>query len=1097
MESSDKYAEFNAFVESVKAKISIKDLYTDKTGEQFVEIGGRLRAKAIWRGENDPSLCLSTSKNLLTDFGKNDLNTNRPINYGVIDIFMRCGGAISYMDGVRMACEMTSTELPDKFKKSTNTGQELQHNLGGKIIEIWEACKKHLQFAVENPSKRTKNMVDFFDKRNIPFDLDFLQIINVGACPSRQTLTDILKDSGIFKDDDHNIFKKELEDNGLVFPLYNKHGALCGLRFRRFDVKHFAQWLPVPKMGCFFNGQRYNKRPYDKTIFLVEGEMDLVAYAIAGYKAASNMDDINVKEELSKSLNSIFATGSKGTDVSFFKGELRRVNYFQNHDIPTYEAMPHPTDHKILETCVKVSNAIEAKELLVVDWASLPYIGEKYDLEDYLRYHNYDISSLADVPYISFQRYCVKVIKGYLSSIKDEDIRSENQDRFIVEVANRLEEHRRKSFETICKKEFIITDDFAKQIDAAIRPATCGNYQIDKLGNIVEAVSNKQDHTVNYRKQTNFHLRICNEIIEYNRDIEFKKFYEIEIVINGKNIYKGEIDAADIPKDERVKSFCAETASFTEMVYYNQEIRGKDFSIITNLMQNTPNFKKTTFFSTLCRPMEDQCKIWFNTEKFCLFPKVSIINGEIKENTDYQVLLKGRKKLDQPLFEFRILDEDQFRKAGKLFWYDLRHVHETPLVDTFVALVFESCTREMQGTGIVENSHGFSVYIEGRSGSFKTTAAIASMALLGRFKEQGDVLSWNSTPLARLNHFMSAGNATHMMDDLKVEDLRSKEFAELFHAIYGGSSKAAMESNGKNIRGDEKIKCNVIFTAEGKPSDTTESIASRMLVLRVVRPPDKLKEIYGRHQDVLKELDDDGQPNIYLMHGLMPRMIAWAQKRGVEPYSKSLVKYQKLYEKILGENNNVERPSDMVARLLAAFEQITTFCIEQGICSESDGMAELENLAKFWKIKILDQIKRINTQSSIYKGISLLYQMLCSEGIGIQTYANNKWDETIRFGDKPIMDITYPDKRGRKLIIVSVSSVITAMNNRTEGGFCIIKDKFLQDLREANVIEVDSNGKDVCYPIPNKKTNRITESKTESFPVIDYEKLVKAYEESQ
>ena len=1100
MESSDKFSEFNAFVESIKAQIPIDELYTELTGERFVRVDGRPRAKITWREDKTPSLCYRAKDNLLSDFTDKNPNSDKDgIHYNVLDILMKCGGAISFSDALRMACERAHVAIPDKFlKKRGNANFDLPINLGKKLIEAWEACKKNMEFFIKNPNKRPANMIKFFNDRSIPFDLDFIQTVNIGICPDRKTMNEIFKDSGIFEEKDVNIFRYELEDNGLVFPLYNIDGGLCGLRFRQFDVKNFAQWLPT-KTGCFFNGQRFNKRLFNKSVMVVEGEMNLVAYAIAGYKAAKEMGETDIKGELEKSLNMIFATGPRGTDVSFFKGKLRKVKYIQDHDLDDYETTPHPNDHKILETCTRVSKGIQAPELLVVDWGEFEYVNKKYDLEDFLRYHQYDIRSLSYLKekYISFPRYAFKVVKYYLDTIDNEDLRQENQSRLMVDVANNLDEYQRQSFESICKKEFKVSDEFSKMFDAAIRPVKCAGYKINKLGQIIKEVVNEQTHNVDEYKQTNFHLRISNEIISYGLKNSMTKFYEIEIVINGQDIYKGEMPAEDVHKDDKLKSFCSETASFTDLIYYDEHIRGKGFSMVTALMQNTPEHKKTVYFSSLGRPMEDKLQTWLGTEKFCLFPKVSVINGQIVENKIYNVCLADRKDPEQPLFEFSILDDEQFRKAGKLFWYDLRNVHDSALVDTFISLAFESCTRELQGYGIVENNHGFPVYIEGQSGSYKTTAAVAAMSLLGKFKEQNDVLAWNSTTQYITNQLVHSGNIMHMLDDLKVEDLRTKEFVDFFHAIYGGVSRGRMKSNGVESTGANKLKCNVIITAEGKPADLTESIAARMLVLRIVKPSEERRIEYGKHLDTLLKYYTDGEPNINLMHGFMPRMIAWAQDRGIEPYATALDKYHKLYETIVEPcQNNAERPADMIARLVAAFDQIVTFCKEKEICTEAEGDTALRNLIIFWKIKIKDQMKRINSQSSAYKVVDNLCQLIFAEGIGIKVYKDNRWIESkVRRLSVPIYDITYPNE-GRKLLLVYPGAIIAAMNNYTEGGYTIIKDKFLLDLKEKGIIETDKDGKCIHYPIPDEKTGRIGKN-VSSIDAIDYNTLIKTYEESR
>ena len=65
-ESTEKVqTEFSQFVESVKAKIPIDQLYTKLTGEQFSRVESRPRAKISWREDNSPSLCYVPDKNLL------------------------------------------------------------------------------------------------------------------------------------------------------------------------------------------------------------------------------------------------------------------------------------------------------------------------------------------------------------------------------------------------------------------------------------------------------------------------------------------------------------------------------------------------------------------------------------------------------------------------------------------------------------------------------------------------------------------------------------------------------------------------------------------------------------------------------------------------------------------------------------------------------------------------------------------------------------------------------------------------------------------------------------------------------------------------
>jgi len=271
---------FQEFVESVKAKVPINELYTKLTGNEFVYIDSRPRALISWREDKTPSLSLYTKENKLTDFTDIDPITGKFRNYNHIDILRKVGGAISYGDAVIKLCEYAQVEIPKEFKKDDSEYGGLSVNIGKKVREIWQLCLDNMELVMSNPNKRPLNMINFFESRNIPLDVEFLRAMNIGICPKYDLVYSLLKDQGILdkkkKEDkdgskEKNIFKIELEDNAIVFPLYNLDGGLCGLKFRQFDKKDFAEWNPT-KNECFFNAQRFSKRPRDKYLYLTESE---------------------------------------------------------------------------------------------------------------------------------------------------------------------------------------------------------------------------------------------------------------------------------------------------------------------------------------------------------------------------------------------------------------------------------------------------------------------------------------------------------------------------------------------------------------------------------------------------------------------------------------------------------------------------------------------------------------------------------------------------------------------------------------------------------------------------------------------------------
>jgi hypothetical protein len=1088
-EQAENLSEFQQFVESVKAKIPIDWLYTKLTGQDFVRVDARPRAKCSWRIDNTPSLTFVPDKNILWDFTDKQENSDKNGKpYNVIDILRKCGGAVNYGHAVQMACELAKVEFPAKFQKNKKEFNNIPLNLGNKIIEVWEACKVNRDFFIKNPNKRPIAMNKFFENRNIPFEEDFLKGINIGILPKYDVIYEILKGHGILKigkdDKELNIYRESMGDDAMVYPLYNLDGGLCGFRFRQLSQKEFAEWIPV-NTPCFFNAQRFVNRPRSRRLMIVEGEMNLVAYARAVWNETQD------RQKLEEALTIIYSTGSKTNSVKVFKEELDKVFYIQDYDLGEENERINPKNHPIINTCAKISKELEANDLIIADWGKLPYVQKKYDIEEYLKHHDYKLASILDIPRISLPRYAVNCIKTFVNTIEDEDNKRDAHIKLSFALAEKLQFSQRKIFEEIAKKEFNLTEESVEAISSINRDIKCADYSIDESGRIIQTLIN--DDNISIKPKTNFYLRIADEITYFNNNgLVDKKFYNVEIVINNSIIKNNEIPSCDMVDNKKLMEFTATTASLTDLIYYDPSMRDKNFWVIKSLMSTIPARTKTHIFPFIGRPCEEFCISYFKTDYFCLYPKVSIINGEIVKNKNFEVKISNTATEQSP-YGFIILDDDQFRQAGMLFWNHLRKVHDTNLIDSLIGMIFDSCTRELQGFGIVQNEHGFPIYLAGQSGSYKTTAAIAAMSLIGDFKNQDNLLAWNGTAISLEHQLIKIGVSTAALDDLKIEEMKNKEFIDLFHSIYGGLSRTRMDPSATKIRGGNKLKCSLIVTSEGQATDIPESIAARMLVLRVVKCSHEIGKERKIHLDKMKELiDNQGFRNFDLMRGFTPRLIAWAQRRGIKYYAESILKWKTKFEgSIAEEANNAERPSDMIARIISAFEQIVEFCKEQGFCSQEEGNKAFESLVIYWQQKVKEQIARIEKQSSTYRVIDLLCQIIQSEAIGIRVYNGTRWLEPKRnFGGFPIRDITYPDG-SRKIHVASPHGVLKVMNTLTTGT-SIILDKFTQDLKESGIIETNLDGSNKAYPVPDEN-GKLNEKKLINGIFIDYETLMKAY----
>ena len=1098
--------EFGDFVEKLKKKFDIREIYTELTGEAFSNVNGRERARIAWRQDKNPSLTYVEGKNLLTDFTDHVAgSTKAGKTYNVFDILQKCGRAYNLMHAISVASGLAGEPVPLELQTQTEF-QGLPFNTGQELAKVWESCQECMKAAVNDPLKRSVALNKFFSKRNIAFNQEFINVINVGLAPSYDEVLASLSEAKLLKKGkggkDLNIFKPQMGENSIVFPLYNLNGALCGLKFRQLDEKNFSEWLPFGNRSkCYYNANRFKNMRIDKPVYLVEGEINLIAYAKALYDhAQKTAEGADLVAKMDRLLSNIFSTGSKAGSVSLFEGSLTHVIYVQDNDIGSIDENTSPNEHAVLVTCAKVANEIKSDDIMIVDWASLPYAGDKFDLEDYFRHHEYKLESLAHLPLMSIPSHAISVIENFCTSVVSDENRSKVRRKYLAGMAEMLPYADREILSDLGEKKYGIkvTEEIEQQRYAA--DARVGPYSIDALGQIIARKKDDNDEWVT-KAVTNFYLRSTFEVTYFTANTK-EKFYNIEIVRDGKVVGSDSVTSDVYIDSEKIKDFCSKTTSWNDLKCYDPALN--NYHTILALMSSIPIRDRRYVFSSPGRPQQEFVGHFLKTELFCLMPNYSVINGKIIENKEIFIDMSGAAAAsDKPVdrqfaFEFTCLDAEDYKKGARLFWEDLRNVHDTNLTDTLISVVFESCTRDVQGSGVVDNSHGFPIYLAGQSGSYKTTSAIAAMSLLGKFSDQNDLLQWHGTGLSVEHKLITTGTLTHCLDDLKIEDVTSKEFTNFFHMIYGGSTRTRMNSSADVMRGGKKINCSVIITAEAEGFSMPESIAARMLVLRVLRCNDAEKTRRKAHLDRIREKHHEGSVNLDLMRGVMPRMVAWCQQRGMLHYSASLERWKTYYAKVLdGHQNNTERPSDMIARIMAAFEQICEWAKFENLAPTEQIDARLNEFVDFWRAQAKHQIHRIEKQTSANKAVDMLHQAIQAGIIGMKVYSNGKWQDSVRnYQSYPIKDITYPD-HGRKLIIVSPTILLNILNAQVgDGALKFVHTKFMDDLKEAGLIDMNE-GKMVYYPVPNDRNGFINPDKLDPFPAIDYAKMAQLYKEQQ
>ena len=1095
--------EFRTFVDELKQKIKIGELYENLTGNHFGVYEGRHRAKIAWRDDKNPSLCLVVEKNILTDFTDHVEGSDKAgRSYNPLDLFIKCGGAINFWHAIEMACNYTNSQEDfkkfSKFNKS-ESGYDGVPILGSKIKEVWDLCKQKLR---ENFNKSSELMT-FLKDKNIPFDLKFLETINVGMAPSDEEIFEILGKTGILRKaakgqkEELSIMRKGIANNALVFPLYNLNGALCGLKFRKLTEKDFAEWIPVGH-GCFYNGQRFkNFRAMQRELILIEGEMNLVAFAIGAFKHSKSSDPYL---SLDTALNLVYATGSKSNTSTTFKERVKKVIYIQDYDVASVDEFTSPHEHPVLRTCLRVDKEVCADEIQIVDWPSTTNVLEKgQDLEDYLKANDYNIELIYGMKKFGIPKYTVNVIDEYVKTFEDEDIRKEVLLRYVTEMSQSFQDYARKEvFYELANKRFHLTNQESKEIKfVKIDCIRVGEYGTDSVGRIVKYSESKDTGEVTTRLLTNFHTRIGNATTVYpNSSDDIVKYFTVEAVVDGMVSFSFKTPPAGVVNGLEFKELLAKYADdHTELKYIDPIVRDKKFQeVVMAIMNEMPIRDKKYIFSSLGRPNPDAdkdiCSGLLKTTSYCLLPEVSVVNGAVTNNGAVDVNLPLAK--DKMKFKFSQISDDDCKKAGKLFWNNLRHIHDSNIIDSLIGQVFDSCTRELQAYGRVKAEHGYPIYLAGESGSYKTTAALAAMSLLGDFKTQDDVLSWHGTGLSIENLLLPVGTLTHVFDDMKIEEMQGKDFINFFHAVYGGSTKTKMAGNSGEVKGGKKISCSVIITSETGNVNIPESIAARMLVLRIKKCNSKVGEARQAHLSKMYEEKHDATTfNIDLMRGFFPTIVAWAQQRGSDPYVACVTKWKRHYTKLVAHRrNNIERPTDMTARTVAAFNQICEFIKANNIAPAEEVDKQFADFVDYWDEQIILQVNRIESQSSTYKSISMLWQIMQTGIVGIKEFKNGRWVEQLtRYNSQYFLaDVEYSDGMGRKILIISVDGILKLMNGLIDkNGVQVVKGKFTNDLMENGIIEPEP------YPMPDARGGL----SNVKYLAIDYDKLVETVERIQ
>jgi len=1070
------FVQRNEFETNLKHSIDIKSLYTELTNEMFQDEKSRLRARCVWRDDHTPSLAYhSGHPHILTDFTEK-WDNGKPRTYDAIDLLLATQTCISKPEAVKWLCEKLGREFPMELYKGQK-GLNAAH-LGEAIRYVWELCKEEANRFCNTEGQSHPSMMGYFKTRDMPVDRVFLDAVNIGICPGHQKVVDYLND---LKLSETMIFSYEFEYSAIAFPLYNFAGALVGIKFRHVSKKNFATWEPTGQ-AAFYNFQRFSRRHKKSRIRMVEGEGNIIAYAIAAYREGGK----DLAAYLDNALCGIYCTGPRMTNVEMMQGQLPSLLYYPDYDLSTVDLYTKVEDHPVFQASSHLQGQLECLDFHLVDWGQLDSVFDKFDLADYLKSVDYKAEKLRDLSEVNLYRFAVGLVNQVISHISDSDNRDTSKLQMIGNVKKRLNEYQTETIDKVSG----INKEATSALKRA-REAHWGPYFINDKYHVCQTEFNDDKLPIGHKTMTNFFLCMKYVITEYNvYDRERKKFYRLELFRNGEAIGTGIAEVDKITDPKKLEEFVARIGD----THTCKVAPGFKWDAIKGLMNAIEPQVSKTVLNSMGRPsFENELEQLIATDRYCLMPKVSVIGGEVVENKEIDVSLRSHAELEieeESGFRWSVISDDQAKDAAGLFWDHLLHVHQPHIMNSLVALNYDSCTREMMGDSVIPNGHGFPIYLDGRSGSHKTTAAICAMALLGEFNTQNDLFSWDNTTNYMDNLFIKCGTITAPLDELKNELFPTMEpLVRIFNTLYGGSTRGRLSSSAVS-RGDVKVKCSAIVTSEAKPRNIPESIASRMIIIRV--PRSETTEAVRRkvHLDDLYSpilLNGKIKTKKCLLHGFMPRMIAWEQSQEGFPYVKTMKKWYDHYlQKVTGGENSY-RTVHMVTRLVAAFDRICAFMVDSGYVSRDAARRSLEEYAAYWDTGIFEQVQQVQKHSSMTSIAKYLGELIISKKVEIATYRGDQPNERWAYHGNPnmgvtLIDVTYPDV-GRKILIVAENALQQKLRQMS-GNTDLVAGRFRDDGLETGLLE-----KVLRSPPPGSKFF----SEEDEFMSIDYDVLMTEY----
>jgi hypothetical protein len=932
-----------SFINDLKARIIIHELYTKLTNITFVKDNSRLRARAAWRKDDNPSLTYHKGSNTLTDFADQSNYHNKTGKvYNHIDILIATKTCKSIYDAVLYLANYVGEIIPGDLLKSIQQYTKYQEAL----MDVYQACLQTLDsmFSGDGYQNRSFQLRSYCKDRSIPFDHDFFKLLEVGIWPARPIIEAICKkyDIDLDKKNDNEIsfarFPDE-ENKALIFPLYNKHGALVGISYRTMTaVKEIKRCILENQSVAMYG---LNHAISEKNVAIVEGEMNIVQVAARFWESDP--------KSAAKAIKVMFSTGSLGNNpkLKYFEGEFNRVFYFNDVQLKDSE---DKIKTETVDNVIDVYNYLKALEFKTVYWHNQR---DKYDLDDYLREHIEDghkaylhifkshslKKTLAEFLYETIE----SKVKDFDDNVKD-SARFAFCERFNTRLWNEADKNQlrvlyadvtnvdpdivqhinNQEFTQIGNSPYYIKNNayWIEEIvdkqsglkekiqisDFIIR----GNFKMISLGGTKKP---KSEDVVITGERAEIYANIHFQGSKIVKGITFQSEHFVDYKKFWANVFATEIDLIDKYREKR-----------EEAIFYC--IKNTLITVTSKISFSTPGpHIKTMDTEGFMETLRPNLFVQGGTLKTFLNKNVSIIDGKVIPNSFLNIDLAKCT-----YYKFGICTEEELVQTSHMLWYKLRYLHETLLMDGLIGYAMCAPIKHI----LDPNVNGLHLFLLGQSNSHKTSLARIIQNFYGDFATDDRVAAFsNSTPKYLEQSIQRTGSAICVCDEFKI----SKEYTiemmnHIIHHIFNGVGRGKLNSQSAMID-PNYFNSNVITTAEYTQDFETSAEAR---YLRFMVPTINTEKLYN---------DINGSENLPKFKTFTPYLIAW-QHQNIELLQERYKFYKQTIEKVIEDEPNKGRVAMQMAMIMIGFYSFCRFIAFKNVCTEEEAEKEIQKLLLYF-----------------------------------------------------------------------------------------------------------------------------------------------------